>query len=128
MRRQIRAWIYYYEWTSVRGPGEKVLVEIPVGTAATASSGTVIPAGAVVTRVYVDVTTPYSSGATISVGQTGNVSLVAGPNDSSPQTANVYDIFQRTAWGSALAGLVTVAGSPAAGAAIVGIEYAVPLS
>jgi hypothetical protein len=88
-----------------------------------------IPAGAVVVRSYVNVTTAYNGVATITVGQTGNATLVQTALDNSPGSIGLYNVLERAAWGaSPLAVLVTLGGAPSVGAATVGVEYFIPLS
>jgi len=88
------------------------------------SSTTTIPANAIIQSTELDVTTPYSGGATIAIGQTGTTSLLQATTDNSPQSANLYGVQQDIAWGaSPLAVLVTISGSPAAGAAQCVVRY-----
>lgn len=94
---------------------------------ASQSSATQIPANAVVLKVQLEITTPYSGGATISVGQSGSTSLLMGTTDSNPQAAGIYEVGEDVAWGvSALAVLVTVAGAPAAGVGKCIVNYTTP--
>lgn len=93
-------------------------------THATTNSVTAIPAGATVLTCRVDVTTPFSAGGTLSVGQTGSVSLLMTTAQSDPLTANGYINEQLTPWGaSSLTVLATVGGAPAAGVATVTVLY-----
>jgi hypothetical protein len=110
-------------------PGAVIDVDVAIGTAATTSSVATIPANAIILRADVNVTTPYTAGATIAVGQTGTVNLLQATTDNVPQLANEYDAPQRTAWGAApLALLITIGGAPVAGAGSVNIQYTLPLS
>jgi hypothetical protein len=98
-----------------------------ITNAASQSSATTIPANAYVTNVVLNVTTPYSAGATIAVGQTGSTSLLLGTGDNTPQVADEYQSTLAVSWGStAYPVLVTITGSPAAGAGYVVVEYCVP--
>lgn len=102
-------------------------VRFAITNAASQSSTTQISASAVVLRAYIDVVTPYSANATIQVGQTGTAGLLMATGDSFPTVAGIYDADQDTAWGgSALAVLVTVGGTPAAGAGFCGVVYTIP--
>ena len=102
---------------------------MPITTSASQSSTTSIPAGAIVTRADVTITTPYSVGGTISVGRTGSTSLLQATGDNDPQVISEYEANQRTAWGgSPLPVLVTVGGAPGAGAGFVTVQYALALS
>ncbi len=109
-----------------------MLIRFPITNAASQSSSTSIPAGSVVVRAMIDMqstdlTTPvaFSGGATVAIGQTGTSSLLIADGDFDVTVSgNVYDALDPVAWGgSALPVLVTVAGSPAAGAATVVVEY-----
>lgn len=118
-------------WTNVAPSvsGAVFCIDLAIGTGASQSSVTIIPANAIILRSTVTITTPYSAGATIAVGQTGTTGLLQATTDSTPQTADNYDAPQRTAWGaSPLALLVTVGGAPAAGAGFVTVQYSSPLA
>ncbi len=108
----------------------KMLIQFSITAAggATQSSVTSIPAGALVLRSGVHVTTPFSPGTTIAVGQTGSASLLQATGDNLPTIADLHNKPNDVAWGgSALPVLATVGGSPAAGAADIIVEY-VPAS
>jgi len=99
-------------------------IDFSIGTAGSQSSVTTIPAGAIVLRCEVKITVAYSAGATIAVGQTGTTNLLQTTSDNFPTVVDEYDAPQRTDWGgSALAVLVTIAGSPSAGAGKVTVLY-----
>jgi hypothetical protein len=103
-------------------------VRFALGTT-TASSVNTVPANAVISSVQLDVTTLYSGGTTISIGQTGSVSLLMATGDNVPTVVNLYDSTIDVAWGaSALAVLATVAGAPSVGAAQVIVKYSEPLN
>jgi hypothetical protein len=116
-------------WVPASGAGASGsmrVIRMPITNAASQSSVTTIPANAVVEDTRVEITTPYSGGATITVGQTGSAALLQGTGDNLPTVAGMYETPQDVAWGaSALAVLVTVAGAPAAGAGFVIVQYAV---
>lgn len=118
-------------WTNVAPSvsGAVFCIDLAIGTGAAQSSVTVIPANGVILRSTVTITTPYSGGATIAVGQTGTTGLLQATGDIVPQTADNYDAPQRTAWGATpLALLVTVGGTPGAGAGFVTVQYSSPLA
>jgi hypothetical protein len=103
-------------------------IRFVIGTS-TVSSATSIPANAVVSDCQVKITTPYSGGATISVGRTGSTSLLMATTDNLPQSSDTFQSEQDTAWGaSPLAVLVTIGGSPGAGAGVVIVNYSIPQS
>lgn len=90
-------------------------------------SATKIPANAFVMTATIEITTPYSGGATISLGQAGSVSLVQATTDNLATVAGSYQSMQDTAWGgTALAVRATISGAPAAGAGFAIVQYAVP--
>src|SRR5215469_1409910 len=102
-------------------------IRFAITNAASQSSATQIPANAIAVSAELDITTPYSAGATITVGQTGSAALLMGTGDNLATVAGLYAVDQDTAWGSsALAVLVTVAGTPAAGAGQCIVRYTVP--
>jgi hypothetical protein len=109
--------------------GVDYTIDFAIGTAASQSSVSSIPSGAIVKQSIINITTPYTGGATIAVGQTGTTALLQGTGDNTPQTVDQYNADQRTAWGgSPLPVLVTVAGSPSAGVGTVTVTYTLPLS
>lgn len=91
---------------------------------ANASSVASIPAGSRIVDAELVVTTPYTGGATVSLGQTGTPTAFMLTTDNSPQSANSYAVGdQDVLSGAALPVLATVAGGPAAGAATVIVKY-----
>jgi hypothetical protein len=113
----------YVDSGAIAADGGVQTIRIPVGLT-TVSSTTTIPAGSLISVTKEDVSTPYSPGATISIGQTGSPSLLQATTDNTPQSANLYVVEQDVSWGaSPLAVLVTVTGSPAAGASTVIVSY-----
>jgi len=102
-------------------------IRYAITNADTQDSTSLIPANARVLYCGVEVTTPYSGGATISVGQAGSLALIQATTDNYPQGASTYSVDQDTAWGgSALVVRTTIAGAPAAGAGVVVVRYTVP--
>jgi hypothetical protein len=102
-------------------------IRYALGTTATQDSTTIIPANAVITKVQVSITTPYSGGATIAVGQAGTTNLLMGTSDNNPQTTGIYEINEDVAWGgSPLAVRTTVGGSPGAGVGVCIVHYTTP--
>jgi len=112
-------------WVSASGINP--VISYALTNAATQDSAAQVPANARVLRTRVQISTVFSAGGTISVGQVGSVSLLATTSQVDPQTTGIYEIPQETAWGgSALVVRVTVGGAPAAGAGRVTVEYALP--
>jgi hypothetical protein len=118
-------------WTNISPSvaGAMYVIDFAIGTGASQSSVNSIPASAVVYRADVTITTAYSAGTTISVGQTGSTSAFIGTGDNTPTVVDEYTALQRTTSNaSALPVLVTVGGTPSAGAGTVTVTYAQPLS
>ena len=117
-------------WINIGGTslsGSMRVIRHAITNAASQSSTAVIPANAVVRSMTLDIVTPYSAGATITVGQTGSAALLGATTDNLATVAGQYEVNQDTSWGaSALAVLITVAGSPAAGAGYCVVHYTVP--
>jgi hypothetical protein len=117
-------------WVAASGAGASGslrVIRMAITNAASQSSASTIPANAVVVDTKVSVVTPFSGGATISVGQTGTAALLQATTDNLATVAGLYQTPQDVAWGgAALAVLVTIAGAPAAGAGFVVVQYAVP--
>jgi hypothetical protein len=103
------------------------LVRIPIALV-TVSSTFQLPAGSIVLRAKLDVTTPYSGGTTISLGIAGTVALFMATGDSTPTAAAaIYEVPQDTAVGGVAAALlVTINGGPAAGAGFALVEFSIP--
>lgn len=107
--------------------GATYMIRMATTNAASQSSATQIPANAIVYDARLDVVTPYSGGATISLGITGTPALFMGTGDNTATVANLYQSEQDTSVGvSAAALLVTVGGAPAAGAGFAIVLYSVP--
>ena len=107
--------------------GATYMIRFAITNAASQSSATQIPANAIVYDARLDVVTPYSAGATISLGITGTPALFMGTGDNVATVANLYQVEQDTSVGvSAAALLVTVGGAPAAGAGFAIVLYSVP--
>ena len=119
------AWVLIGDVGSLTGP--RRVIRYAITNSATQDSATLIPANARVEKVRLQVTTPYSGGASISIGQAGSLALLMATTDNDPLVANSYNIGGDFAWGgSALVVRTTIAGSPAAGAGVVSVEYSVP--
>ena len=113
-----------YVDSAVGGGADVLLIRFALGTA-TASSATSIPAGAIVLSATLDVTTPYSGGATISIGQAGALTEFQLTTDNDPQIAGLYTVNQDTSAASTNPVTATVAGAPVAGAAFVLVQFVV---
>jgi len=101
------------------------MIRIPIALV-TVASVAAIPAGAIVLRSRVTITTPYSGGTLIDVGDTGGTAdLYFDQADNDPQTANIYETPQETV-GVAATITATITGAPVAGAGFVSVEYTIP--
>ena len=118
-------------WSSVipSVSGAKYEIIMSITNLPSQSSVTAIPANSYITNVRLVVVTPYSAGATISIGQTGTVALLMATTDNVATVADEYWNPQLTAWGGTnYSVLVTVGGSPANGAGYALVDYTVPNS
>jgi len=100
------------------------MIRIPIALI-TVSSTTSIPIGSIVMSARLDITTPYSPGTTISLGQAGLVAEFMPTGDNTPTIAGLYEDRQDTAAASTNPLLATIAGGPAAGAGFAIIEYTI---
>jgi len=118
-------WVKIGDIGSVTGAVREI--RYTINNSATQDSVSLIPANACIVSAEVSVTTPYSGGGTIAVGQPGNTTLLQATTDNNPQSANIYQVPGDIAWGgSGLVVRTTVGGSPAAGAGVVIVRYTVP--
>ena len=103
-------------------------ISILVGTSATATATEQLPANATVHQVDVDVTTPYSTGATLDIGKSGAASALLANAVIDEEAQDFLSVpMLKAVGGSAYAPLATVGGSPSAGGALVVIHYSTPL-
>ena len=116
------------QWVAVGAAGGSVgSIRFGFGTDATHQSAHDIPANAVVFYRSVAITTAFDPGTTIKLGNntTDDLLLTAAEIEATVEAA--YDDDTPTDWGAADRVLVTVAGTPAAGAGIATALYSVPL-
>lgn len=119
------SWLKIGDVGSVTGAIREI--RYAVTNAATQDSTSQIPANARIVRASLEVTTPYSGGATVQIGRAGSLNLALDTTENDATTANTYAKNQDTAWGgSALVVRTTVGGAPAAGAGVVVVQYTVP--
>jgi hypothetical protein len=107
--------------------GVNVAVRFAITNAAAQNSVSSLPALAVILRAFLDITTPYSAGATITVGTAAVPAAFMDTGDSTPQTNDLYDAPQDVVTTLGGTVLVTVAGAPAAGAGTCCVVYCKPL-
>lgn len=100
-------------------------IRFAIGTGALQTSTTSIPANAFITEATVEITTPYTGGTTISVGQTGGaVNLFQLTTDNLATANGQYMVQQDTQGGAAPATVsVTIAGAPGAGVGVVIVKF-----
>lgn len=123
-----------YVWDAAAAAWKSVAVSTPGAVQAidfaiallSVNSVTSFPAGAIILRADVTITTPYTAGTTIQVGQAGNPSLFQAAADNVPTVNNTYSAPQRTAAAAAAPVAVTIGGAPGAGAGFVTVQYSVP--
>jgi len=117
------SWLKIGDVGSVTGATR--VVRFAIGTATVDSSST-IPANARVTSAWIDVTTPYNAGATISLGIAGGTTdLVQTTTDNVAQFQNTYVKDQDTSWGAS-AGAVRATISATSGVGVATAFYSVP--
>ncbi len=90
---------------------------------ATVSSATVLPNNAIVVDCELKITTPYSAGGTLSVGNSTTVDLLMGTTQNTPQANNLYRLPQDTTFTPSAAVQVTVGGAPGAGVGVCIVRY-----
>ena len=109
--------------------GHTLAIEVPLGTNASYSSTTVIPAGARVCRTLVRIDTAYDLGTTITVSVDGTADiLLMGANDSKANKLGQYESDELFNVIAGNTGVVTAAisATPAAGAGTVIVWYVTP--
>jgi len=102
--------------------GAVQMIRIPIGTA-TVNSATVMPVGAVVIDAGLDITAPYTVGATIALGTPAVVSQFQTTSDNDPQAVNLYTKEQDTVVNSSPATLQATITGASAGAGFAYVTY-----
>lgn len=100
-----------------------------IDNSASQDSTSSIPANNRIVFCSFEITTPYSGGATLSVGNTATVDLFMGTSQNRPQNpaGSIFEVGQDTAQGgSATVVRTTITGAPAAGAGVVVVRYCTP--
>lgn len=103
--------------------GARRTIHKAIDNSASQDTTTSIPAGNYVFGCWLEVTTPYSAGATISVGDTATADKFMGTDQNDPQTADKYHVKQHTQQVAQSVVRVTVGGVPAAGAGVLAVEF-----
>ena len=118
----------YFETNNAAANG-LTIVEMPLALATKVSTAA-IPDNATIHWAQIDVTTAYDTASpTFKVTRTGDATAVAlDSTDSNLKKISIYDVPQRTDWGSTGAGTVTatLVGAPTVGAAMLVIAYSTP--
>lgn len=117
---------YWGTFPAAMGTGQGAVQEIrfAITNAAAQNSATTLQAADIVIDCELDIVTPYSAGATITVGNATTANLLMATGDNNPQAAALYQAHQDTAFaGGPATVLVTVAGAPAAGAGFAIVRY-----
>jgi hypothetical protein len=112
-----------YVDASSAAPAE-IMIRIPLGLV-NAASGTVVPNNSIITRARVVIVTPYSPGATISLGTVASPTLFQTTADNDPQVANLYSAEQSTTLSPAAQFAATIAGAPVAGSGFAELFYVI---
>ncbi len=121
------AWVKIGDISSVAGAIRQI--RFALNTDAQQDSPELAPANARGVRCDVDITTPYTGGTTITVGNTTTADLLQEAADNTPHSIGTYSVDVDVDWGgSASAVRVTVAGSPAAGAGFLVFRFANPIT
>lgn len=106
--------------------GVTSMIRVPIALV-NVISVTIMPVGTIIYDAFLDITTPYSPGATISLGTPAQPTEFQLVTDNVPQVADLYQKTQDssiTAVVGPQAFQVTIAGAPAAGAGFAYILYA----
>jgi hypothetical protein len=107
-------------------PGTVNVIRVAIALASVTST-TLIPSAARVLDAQVEITTPYTPGATITVGQAAAPTAFQAATDNNPAVAGIYESIQDTTPAVIPGGvLVTIAGA-VAGAGFVIVKYATTL-
>jgi len=126
-RKELGVWVLKNTLPLTSSPPDEI--RVVTGVNATYTSDTLIPANARLCESSFEVTEAYSAGTTVSLGQVGSVALAMTTAETTPEMlgSKVVKDAQDIAWGAAaLAGLVTINGTPAAGAGVAIFKYCMP--
>jgi hypothetical protein len=103
------------------------IIRYVLDNSAQQDSDSQIPANARILEAMLIITTAYSGGATISIGNTATADLFMGTTQNSPQVLKTWTVEQDTdQGGSATVVRTTVSNTPAAGAGVAIVKYSSP--
>lgn len=108
----------------VTGSVRSVRIELTTDAAQTSTKE--IPLNAVVLRSRVNITTAYTAGTTITVGNSTSPTLLQTTTDNLATAVGVYEVPQETLWTLTAPVVVTLAGTPTTGQGFVVVEYTLP--
>lgn len=97
-----------------------------LGTGATTNLGLPIPAGATVRRISVQITTAYTAGTTIEVGDTLLVDRLMEATANDPEEVNTFETTSFVQYAVPTQLTVTITGTPTAGLGRVVIDFIEP--
>lgn len=126
--RSQRTWATFASYGVNVTDGLMRTISFSVGTSASTSSLTTLPANAVVKNCAIVIGTSYSGGTGIAIGISGHTSdyMTTAQNTPTAASGTEYVVVQNTAVAAAAAVLVTITGSPGVGACTVTLDYVVP--
>lgn len=120
------------EWIKIGDVGETSgalrVVRYTINNTATQDSTFSIPQNSRILKARLQITTAYSGGATISIGNTATADLFMTTSQNNPQAINkVYVVDQDTSVGGSDSVVrTTIGGAPAAGAGVVSVWFTMP--
>jgi hypothetical protein len=118
-------WVKIGDIGSLTGPVRAI--RFPIALTTPVDSSALIPANARIISAKVEITTPYDSGTTITVGTVASPTAFQVATDNNPQAADAYEVEQDTSIGGSDAEVrVAITNTPAAGAGIVTVLYTNP--
>lgn len=97
-----------------------------LGTGTTTNLGAPLPAGAVVRRVLIEITSAYSAGTTIQIGDSGALNSLMGDNSNDPQEVNTFETTTVLQYAVATQVIATITGTPTAGAGRIVLDFILP--
>lgn len=102
------------------------VIRFAIDNTASQDSTFSVPANARIFETILQVTTEYSAGTTISIGDATTADKFMGTGQNKPQKVDFYSVEQDTDKGTAGVVRVAIAGAPAAGAGVVVVKFAQP--
>jgi len=97
-----------------------------LGTAGSYNIGAILPAGAFVRAISLEITSAYSVGTLIDIGDAGLVDRLMTNVANDPLAINTYTTVANVSYIAATQIIATITGAPTAGAARVIVDYIIP--